>query len=324
MKAVVRPRWGKPDVLQLKEVEVPKPEPDQVLVKVCAASLNKADWFELGASFTIRLIGGGLRKPKREMIGSDMAGRVVSVGTDVKRFKPGDEVFGSGLWSYAEYAPAMEQRLAIKPSNTTFEDAATLPIAGITALQSLRDKGKVGPGQKVLINGASGSVGTFAVQIAKSFGGDVTAVCSPANLENAKAIGADHVVDYTKEDFAKNGQSYDLILGVNGGRSVFTYRRSLAPSGKFVLVGGSNPIAQILQVFLLGRLASTGGKKIGFMGIAKMNPDDLAFLGDLLQKGKIKPLIDRRYPLSETADAFRYLGEGHAKGKIVVTIASDQ
>jgi NADPH:quinone reductase-like Zn-dependent oxidoreductase len=322
MKAIVRPKYGSPDVLQLKEMEKPALADDRVLVRVHAASLNKADLYDLGASPLIRLFGGGFWKPKSEMIGSDIAGRVEAVGKDVKQFRVGDEVFGGGAWGLAEYAPAREDRIAIKPSNATFEEAAAVPIAAITALQALRDKGNVQAGQKVLIYGASGGVGTFAVQIAKAFGAEVTAVCSTANAESALSMGADHVIDYTKEDFAKSGVKYDLILAINGGRSILTHRRILSKNGIFVLIGGSNPIGQILQVFLVGKPISKlggGGKKMEFM-IAKLNQKDLVFLKELLEAGKIKSVIDGRFKLSETAEAFRYLGEGHARAKIVATI----
>jgi NADPH:quinone reductase-like Zn-dependent oxidoreductase len=321
MKAIVRPRYGPPEVLELREVEKPTPADNQALVKVYAASINKADYYELGESLIMRLLGGGVRKPKDVMIGSDVAGRVEAVGRNVKQFQPGDEVFGDTHGAYAEYACAREGLLALKPTNVTFEEAAAVPVAAITALQGLRDKGRIQPGQKVAIDGASGGVGTFAVQIAKSFGAEVTAVCSTGNLENARSMGADHVIDYTREDFTKKGEKYDLILGVNGGRSILGYRKALAPKGTYVMAGGSKPLRMIIQAALLGPLISrSGGKKLGFMGIAKLVQADLVVLKEFLEAGKIKPLIDRRYPLSETAEAMRYLGEGHAKGKVVITV----
>ncbi len=321
MKAVVRTRYGAPDVLQLKEVEKPVPVEDQVLVKVSGTSLNKADLYELHPSFFVRiLIGGGRLKPKDEKIGTDIAGRVEAAGPDVKTFKPGDEVFGGGRWSFAEYSCARERSLALMSGKATFEEAATLPIAGITALQALR-KAKAGPGQRILIDGTSGGVGTFTLQIAKALGAEVTAVCSTGNVESARSMGADHVIDYTKEDFTRSGQKYDLILGINGHHSILGYRRALSERGAYMMVGTSHPIRGLVQVALFGKLVSKlGGKKIGFMGIAKINTNDLEALMALMTDGKVKPLIDRRYPLSETAEAFRYFQEGHSRGKIVVEI----
>jgi NADPH:quinone reductase-like Zn-dependent oxidoreductase len=320
VKAVVRREYGSPDVLHLEEVEKPTPTDNEVLVRVRAASLNKSDWYELTAPFVMRMLGGGLRKPKRQILLTDVAGQVEAVGKSVKQFQPGDGVFGAAHWGLAEYACARQDLLVPKPANASFEEAAALPIAAITALQGLRDRGKVQAGQKVLVDGASGGVGTFAVQIAKAFGAEVTAVCSTRNLEQASQMGADHVIDYTKEDFAKNGQMYDLIAGVNGDRSVLGYRNSLSEKGTYVMIGGSRAVSQLVVTALMGPLVSRKGRKMGFMGIAKLNQKDLATLGELLQAGKIKPLIDRSYPLSESADAFRYFGEGHVRSKVVVTI----
>jgi len=322
MKAIVCTKYGPPlDVLQLKEVEKPTPTDNQVLVKVHAASVNKADLAPVRGAFLARLLGTGLLKPKREILGTDIAGQVEAVGKNVRQFKPGDEVFGAAAGGFAEYACVAEDRLALKPANVTFEDAAAVPVAAITALQGLR-KGQIQPGQKVLVNGASGGVGTFAVQIAKSFGTEVTAVCSPKNLDNARSMGADHVIDYTQEDFTKNSQRYDLILAANGDRSVPDYRNALSPKGICVVLGGS--LAQIFQALLLGPLISkSGSKKIGFMGIAKLNQKDLVLVKELLEAEKVKPVIDRRYPLSETAEAIRYLEEGHARGKVVITLESN-
>jgi NADPH:quinone reductase-like Zn-dependent oxidoreductase len=306
------------DVLQFKEVDKPTPTDDQVLVKVHAASVNKADLAPVRGVFVARLLGTGLLKPKLKILGSDSAGRVEAVGKNVKQFQPGHQVFGYATGSFAEYACAREDLLVLKPTHVTFEESAAVPIAAITALQGLR-KGQIQPGQRVLVNGASGGVGTFAVQIAKSFGAKVTAVCSTKNLDNARSMGADHVIDYTQEDFTRNGQSYDLIFAANGHHSILDYRRALSPTGICVVVGGS--LAQIFQALLLGPLISkAGGKKIGFMGIAKRNQKDLVFLKELLEAGKVKPLIDRRYPLSETAKAIQYLEEGHAQGKVVITV----
>jgi len=303
MKAAVRRRYGSPDVIQLEEVEKPTPNDNQVLVQVQAASINKSDWFDLGTSLMIRLIGGGgVRKPKNVKLGSDLAGVVEAVGKNVKLFQPGDEVFGDASGSLAEFVCAREDRLALKPANVTFEEAAAVGIAAITALQGLRDKGQIKPGQRVLIEGASGGVGTFAVQIAKSYGAEVTAVCSTTNLERARIMGADHVIDYTQEDFTKNGQNYDLILAVNGFRSTLNYRRALSPKGMYVMVGSSKPLTGMLQTILLSPLISRKeGKRFGFMGIAKLDQKDLVYLKELLEAGRVKPMIDKRYPLSETA-----------------------
>jgi NADPH:quinone reductase-like Zn-dependent oxidoreductase len=293
-----------------------------VLVRVYAASINKADLYFLRGPFVARLTGVGLLKPKNKMLGADIAGRVEAVGRNVKQFQPGDEVFGwCGQGAFAEYACARENVLALKPANVTFEEAAAVPVAAITALQALRDKGKVQAAQKVLINGASGGVGTFAVQIAKSFGAEVTAVCSTRNLDNARMMGADHVVDYTQEDVTKNGQSYDLIIQVNGYHSILDYRRALSPKGTYVMVGGSKAVRGLLEAIILGGLISKiGSKKMGFMGIAKINQKDLVFLKELLEAGKIEPIIDRRYTLQEVPEAFRYFEEGHAKGKVIITL----
>jgi len=320
MKTIVRTRYGPPEVIEVKDVEKPTPADNQVLVQVCASSLNKADMYDLHPPFIIRmLMGGGVLKPKDPSLGRDLSGKVELVGKTVTQFKPGDEVFGVGPGALSEYAVAREDRLALKPPDVSFEDCASTPVVGVTALQGLR-KGQIKAGQKVLVDGASGGVGTFALQIAKAFGTDVTAVCSARNVENARAMGADDVIDYSKEDFTKNGQTYDLIAGVNGFHSVLAIRRSLAPEGTFVMLGSSRALTGLLQVTLLGRLASRSGKKIGFMGTAKVIPEDLVALGGLMQAGKLRPFIDRRYPLAEAAEAFRYLGEGHARGKAVVTM----
>ena len=319
MKAIVCTKYGHPlDVLQLKEVEKPSPTDDQVLVKVQAASINISDLAPIRGVFLARLLGTGLLRPKRTRIGSDIAGRVEAVGKNVKQFQLGDEVFGDASGGFAEYVCAREDLLVLKPTNVTFEEAASVGVAATSALQGLR-VGQIQPGQKVLVNGASGAVGTFAVQIAKSFGTEVTAVCSPQNLDNARSMGADHVIDYTQEDFTRNGRPYDLILAVNGYHSILDYRRALSPKGICVVLGGKLP--QVFQALLWGPLISkTGSKKMGFMGIAKLNQKDLVLLKELLEAGKVKPMIDRRYPLSETAEAIRYLEEGHAQGKVVIEI----
>ena len=323
MKAIVNTKYGPPDVLQLKEVEKPAFKEDEVLVKVHAASANAYDWHLLTADiFLVRLMGGGLLKPKNTILGVDIAGRVEAVGRNVKQFQPGDEVFGDisacGNGGFAEYVSVPESALALKPVNLSFEEAAAVPMAAVTALQGLRDQGQIQPGQKVLINGASGGVGTFTVQIAKSFGAEVTAVCSTRNLDMARSLGADHVIDYTREDFTQNGQQYDLILAVNGYHPISAYKRALTPKGIYVMAGGST--AQIFQAVLLGPWMSiTGGKKMGAV-TGKPNQKDLAIIKELLEAGKVVPVIDKRYPLSEVPEALRYLGEGHARGKVVITV----
>ena len=322
MQAIVYTRYGPPEVLQLKEVEKPVPVDHQLLIKVQAASANTLD-LTMRGPFLARIITGGLRKPKNQRLGVDMAGRVEAVGSNVTEFQPGDEVFGVAAGSFAEYACAAEDKVALKPANLSFEAAAALPVAALTALQGLRDKGQIQPGQKVLINGASGAVGTFAVQIAKAFGAEVTAVCSTRNVDMARSIGAEHVIDYTQDDFTKNGQRYDLIVAVNGYHPILDYRRALSPSGIFVMVGGSKTriMQALLQALLLGPLISKiGGQKMGFMGIANINRKDLVCVKELIEAGKVVPVIDRRYPLSETAEAIRYLEEGHARGKVVITV----
>ncbi len=317
MKAIVYERYGSPDVLQLKEIDKPVPKDDRVLVKVRAASVNAYDWHMLrGKPFLVRL-SEGLLKPKNHVLGADIAGQVEAVGNEVKQLHPGDEVFGTISGGFAEYACPREQYLGLKPANLSYEEAAAVPMAAITALQGLRDKGKIQPGQKVLINGASGGVGTFAVQIAKSLGAEVTGVCSTSHVDKARSIGADHVIDYTQEDFTKNGQHYDLILAANGYHSLSAYKRALGPTGTFVMTGGS--MAQMFQAMLLARwMSKPGGKQMSFL-MAKLNKNDLVYLKGLLEAGKIAPVIERRYPLSQVADAVRYLEAGHAQGKIVIT-----
>jgi len=263
-------------------------------------------------------MSGGLLAPQLKVPGYDIAGRVEAVGRNVTQFKPGDEVFGACRGAFAEYACTLEDNLALKPANISFEDAAAVPVAAITALQSLRDKGRIQRGHKVLVDGASGGVGTFAVQIAKSFGAEVTAVCSTRNVDTARSLGADHVIDYTREDFTQSGRRYDLILAANAYHSIFDYRRALSPDGIYVMAGGG--WAQILQAMFLGPLLSLFGSKKTFFFIAKVNQRDLVFLKDLLAAGKVVPVIDRRYPLSEAAEALRSLAEGHARGKVVLTV----
>jgi NADPH:quinone reductase-like Zn-dependent oxidoreductase len=322
MKAIVCPKYGSPDVLRLKEVEKPVPQDDQLLVKVHAASVNALDWHLMrGSPFLARVGGNGLRKPKDPRLGVDLAGRVEAVGSKITRFHVGDEVFGRGNGTFAEYACTRETAVVLKPSNITFEAAAAVPIAALTALEALRDRGQIAPGQQVLIHGSSGGVGTFALQLAKTFGAEVTAVCSTQNVEMARSMGADHVIDYTQEDFTRNKQRYDLILAVNGYHSISVYRRALRPQGTYVLVGASNArlMQALLQALVLGRVFSkAGGKKMVFF-TAKASQEDLAFMSELLEAGKVVPVIDRCYPLGETAGALRYMEEGHPKGKIVIT-----
>jgi NADPH:quinone reductase-like Zn-dependent oxidoreductase len=320
MKAIVRAQYGPPDVLQFMEVEKPTPRDNEVLIRIYAASVNPLDLFHMRGVPLFRLIPG-LRTPKQQVLGCDIAGRVEAVGGHVKQFQPGDEVFGvSGFegGGFAEYVCAIEEKLALKPATSSFEDAAAVPIAAITALQGLRDKGRIQPGQKVLVDGASGGVGTFAVQIAKSFGAEVTAVCSTRNVDTARSIGADHVIDYTREDFTQSGQSYDLILGANAHHSIFDYRRALSQDGIYVIAGGSVP--HMFQAMLLAPLLSRIGSKKTRFFIANINHKDLVSLKDLLEAGKVVPVIDRRYPLSEAAEALRYLEQRHAQGKIVLTV----
>jgi len=320
MKAIVYEEYGSPDVLQLRDVEKPKPKDNEVLVKVHAASINYIDWQVLtGESFFLRLTTGGLRKPKHQILGDDLAGRVETVGRNVKQFQPGDEVFGiSNFDAFAEYACVPENALVLKPASMTFEEAAAIPYAAITAYQGLRNHGKIQSGQKVLINGASGGVGTFAVQIAKSFGAEVTGVCSTKKVDFVRSIGADQVIDYTQDDFTQNGQSYDLILAVGGSHSIFDYKRALNPNGIYVCAGGS--LAQYFQAAILGPLISmTGSKKLGAM-FSNPNQKDYEFLIELFEAGKVVPVIDRRFLLSEVPEALRYYGEGHSHGKVVITM----
>jgi NADPH:quinone reductase-like Zn-dependent oxidoreductase len=320
MKAVVYTQDGPRDVFQLKETAKPAPADDEVLIRVHAASVNPLDWKTMRMPVIVRLISGALRTPKQKVLGADLAGTVEEVGRLVKQLKPGDEVFGvkGFAGAFAECVCSGEARLALKPAKLSFEEAAAVPVAALTALQGLRDKGLIQPGQKVLVDGASGGVGTFAVQIAKSFGAEVTAVCSTRNVEIARSIGADHIIDYTQEDFTQNGQRYDLILGANAYHSAFDYRRALTQNGVFVMAGGG--LGGIFKFMLLAPFLSlVGSKKFRFF-IAKVNKGDLDFLAGLLESGKVVPVIDRRYPLSSVAEALRYSEEGHAQGKVVIAI----
>jgi NADPH:quinone reductase-like Zn-dependent oxidoreductase len=320
MKAIIHTQYGSPGVLRFEEVEKPDPGEGELLVKVYASSVNFAD---ISNITNMARIWGGLGRPKDPRLGMDIAGQVEAAGKNVTQFKAGDAVFGASTGAYAEYAVVPERNLAMKPANITFEEAAAVPVAATTALQGLRDKGRIQAGQKVLIYGASGGVGTFTVQIAKSYGAQVTAVCSTRNVEQARSIGADHVIDYTQEDFTRNRQLYDLVLQVNGYRSIFDYRRSLNPEGIYVLVGMSKShiFQALFQAMLLGPIISRGGgQKLGNMWIAKINQEDLLVLKELLESRKIIPVIDRSYPLRETAEAFKYLGDGHARGKVVIRL----
>ena len=320
MKAIVYTEYGSPDVLQLKEIEKPMPKDNEVLVEVKAVSVNAYDWHLLTADiFPMRLMGVGLFRPKNTILGADIAGRVEAVGRNVKQFQPGDEVFGEiGHGGFAEYACAPESRLALKPANLSFEEAAVVPMAALTALQGLRDVGQIRAGQKVLINGASGGVGTFAVQIAKSFGAEVTAVCSTHNQEQARKLGADNVIDYTRENFTQSGRQYDLIFAANGYHPLAAYKQALTPKGIYVMAGGKP--AQMFQSMLLGSwLSEKDGRKMGAVS-AHNDQKDLLTLKELLEAGKVVPVIERRYPLSEAAEALRYLGAGHAQGKVVITV----
>ena len=325
MKAIVYCDYGLAN-LKLADIAKPTPTDDQILVKVHAASVNPLDWhFIEGTPMIMRAMGVGLRKPKDTRLGVDFAGMVEAVGKNVTQFKPGDEVFGGRDGAFAEYVcPRADRAVALKPANITFEQAASVNIAGITALQAVRDKGKVQPGQKVLINGASGGVGTFAVQIAKSFGADVTGVCSTRNLDMVRSLGADHVIDYTKEDFAKGDQRYDVILDNVPNHSLSECRGVLTPEGKYVMIGGGGPndnrwigpFGRLIQALVVSPFVS---QKMGMM-MAELKKSDLTILGDMMQSGKVKPVIDRTYKLSELPEAIRYLEEGHARGKVVITV----
>jgi NADPH:quinone reductase-like Zn-dependent oxidoreductase len=322
MKAIVQTKYGPPEVLQLTEVEKPTPKDYEVLIKVHAVSLNGSDWEGLrGKPLYARL--GGLRKPSEGILGSDIAGRVEMVGKNIRQFQPGDEVFGETLrykGGFAEYVCAPERGLALKPAGMTFEEAAAIPQGAVIALQGIRDKGQVQPGQNVLINGAGGSAGTFAVQLAKYYGAEVTGVDNTGKLDFMRSLGADHVIDYTREDFTKTGKQVDLILDVVAHRSVFAYQRALRPNGSYFAVGGS--VVTFFQILLLGPwIRRTTGKNIRILAV-RSNRKDLVFITELFEAGKVVPVIDRVYPLREVPDALRYLGEGRARGKVVITVVS--
>jgi NADPH:quinone reductase-like Zn-dependent oxidoreductase len=318
MKAILYTEYGSPEVLQLQEIEKPSPKENEVLVRVHASSINAIEWRRFTMPrLLVRMFSGGIREPKDKSIGGDLSGRVEAVGASVKQFRPGDEVFGLRRGAFAEYVCATEDRLALKPANLSFEAAAAVPLAALTALQALRDSGKIQRGQKVLINGAGGGVGTFAVQIAKSFGTEVTAICGTRNLDVVRSIGADHVLDYTKEDFTGTSERYDLIVGANGYHSIFDYRRALKPNGIYVVVGGF--LGQMLQALLLGPFLSRLDNRRMRGMMTNANQKDLVFLKELLEAGKVVPVIDRAYPLSKVVEAMNYVLEGHPRGKVVIT-----
>ena len=321
MKAIVYYNYGSPDVLKCEEIEKPTAGDDEVLIKVRAAAVNPIDRLFRGTSYIVRILTG-LRKPKNTRLGVDVAGEVEAVGRNVTQFKPNDQVFGTCRGAFAEYVCTSERALAVKPANVTFEQAASVPIAAVTALQGLRDQGHIQPEQKVLINGAAGGVGTFAVQIAKSFGAEVTGVCSTRNVDMVRSIGADQVIDYTQKDFTRNGQRYDLILDMIGNHSLLACRRVLNPKGIYIGAGlgpdGSliDFLARWITALVLSRFVSQ--KFVMF--IAKLNKEDLTIMRELMEAGKVTPVIDKRYRLSEVPEAIRHLEEGHARGKIVITL----
>jgi NADPH:quinone reductase-like Zn-dependent oxidoreductase len=319
MRAVLHERYGRPDVLELRDVDKPATADDRVLVRMHASSVNPVEWYGVSGPYFARF-GNGMRRPKDQTVGADLAGTVEAVGKAVESLRPGDDVFGVSGASWAEYTLAREDRLAKKPANLTFEEAAAVPVAGVTALQALRDKGQVEPGQKVLVNGASGGVGTFAVQLAKAFGAEVTAVCSSGNVEQARSLGADRVVDYTNEDFTKLGLEHDLMLDIAGSRSFLDFRKALTPDATVVLVGGRmtyrglGPLPHLGGTILKSRFRS---QTVTFF-VAQVTAEDLAFLAGLLEAGTLRAVIDRTYELGQAPDALAYLGEGHAKAKVVI------
>jgi NADPH:quinone reductase-like Zn-dependent oxidoreductase len=323
MKAIVQDTYGSTDVLELRDIDRPEIADDEVLVHVHAAGVDRGVWHVMtGLPYPIRLAGYGLRAPKTPVPGSDVAGVVEAVGKDVTRFQPGDEVFGIGKGSFAEYACAREDKLAHRPANLTFEQAAVVAISGLPALQGLRDHGQVQPGQKVLIIGASGGVGTFAVQLARAFGADVTGVCSTTKVDMVRSIGADHVIDYTRDDFADGRQSYDLILDIGGNSSLSRLRRALTSRGTLVIVGGETDGRWLggtdrqIRAHLLSPFVA---QKLGTF-ISKENHEDMIVLKELIEAGKVTPVIDRTYPLREAPKAIQYVDEGHARGKVVITV----
>src|SRR5512139_3449997 len=322
MKAIVCTKYGSPDVLQLQEVAKPAPKDDEVLIKIQAASINARDWrFMRAKPFFIRLVPGGFLQPKNKILGGDVAGRVEAIGRNVGQFKPGDEVFGylpssTGRGTFAEYVCANEKAITLKPANLTFEQAAAVPVAAMTALQGLRDNANIQPGQMVLINGASGGVGTFAVQIAKALGAEVTGVCSTRNVDMVRSLGADDVVDYTRKDFTQNGRRYDLILDNVASHSFSDLMRVLTPQGLIIPNSGHGGMGYVFKTFLLSPFL----RQLGSMYLAVPNGKDLTQLKEWLETEKVKPVIDRTYPLCETPDAFHYLDKEHARGKVVITV----
>jgi NADPH:quinone reductase-like Zn-dependent oxidoreductase len=322
MKAAVFRSYGPPEVLQIEEIEKPEVPEDGVLVRVRASSVNIAEWHTMTGLFIGR-IGGGLFKPKDTRLGADFAGVVEAAGRNITDFKPGDEVFGGRGGAFAEYV-TVKKAIAHKPANVAFEEAAAVPTAGITALQGLRDFGKIQPGHKVLIHGASGGVGSFAIQIAKALGAEVTAVCSTQNVAHARSLGADHVIDYTKEDFTRSGRQYDLLLNVNGSRSWSEYKRVLKPDATFVLIGGPRtPLIGPLSLLVRTRIGMLGSSQKFAFFVAQFNREDMNVLKDMLAAGRIKPFVEKTYPMTQIADAMRLLGTGHAQGKIVVTMGNN-
>jgi NADPH:quinone reductase-like Zn-dependent oxidoreductase len=323
MRAAVRERFGPPDVVEIRELEKPSPGDDEVLVRVRAASLNLGDWYAVAGRPYIGRVEMGLRAPKETRLGTDYAGVVEAVGKAVAGFEPGDEVFGGRTGAWAEYVVAKADRAIVpKPTSVSFQEAAAVPVAALTALQALRDRAGLEPGQKVLVNGASGGVGTFAVLVAKALGAEVTAVCSTKNVEQATALGADHVVDYTKADFSRDGRRYDVVIDIAGNRGWSAYKRVLEPKGTLVCVGGPRrnrvlgPLGGVIWKRIAGVFSS---RKVTFF-IAKFNKADMEALGELLAEGKLTPVVDRQYELAEIGDALRYLGDGHPRGKVVITM----
>jgi len=323
MKAIVHRRYGRPGpgIVDFGELEIPAIEDHQVLVRVRASSVNPVEWYGVTGPYFARM-GAGLRRPNDPVVGADLAGTVEAVGKDVATFKPGDEVYGTGVGAWAEYAKARGERIALKPASLSFEEAAAVPVAAVTALMALREKGNVQPGQKVLVNGASGGVGTFAVQLAKAFGAEVTAVCSTRNVEQAAALGADRVVDYTKEDFTTLGIRHELFLDIAGRTSLLASRRVLTDDAMYILVGGRmtyrglGPLPHVAGTILKSK---GRGQTVKFF-VAEVTTENLTYLGELIDSGKVKPVVERTYPLSEAVDALAYLGEGHARGKLVITV----
>jgi NADPH:quinone reductase-like Zn-dependent oxidoreductase len=320
MKAIVYTRYGPPEILQLEEVAEPTPKDDEVLIKVHAVSVNRSDWEGVSGKPLYARLGGRLI-PRHHILGSDIAGRVELAGRNISRFQPGDEVFGDILpqmGGFAEHVCVRESALALKPAGMTFQEASAIPQAAVIALQGIRDKGQVQPGNKVLINGAGGGAGTFAVQLAKIYGAEVTGVDNAGKLNFMRSLGADHVIDYAREDFTKNGKQYDLILDIVAHRSAFAYKRALGSNGSYFLAGGS--VATILQILLLGPwIRRTTGKKIRILAV-RPNIEDVDFMKELIEAGKVTPVIDKTYPLSEVPEAIAYVGEGHARGKVVITV----